>query len=101
VPTPDGFAVQKGATVVCRTDENHNYGNLKKNLIASGVLVAIPGSTDYFSLKEDYLFSSSSAAATVIAGVSLNGRISWKLPDGRTLKDWENEQIANNSGVLA
>lgn len=40
----------------------------------------------------DYSFPSASAAAATVTGASANGRISWKLPDGRTYADWEASQ---------
>jgi len=34
---------------------------------------------------KDYLFSSSSSAAAVIVGYSINGRRSWKNSDGKSI----------------
>jgi hypothetical protein len=42
--------------------------------------------------ETEYTFSSPSAAAAVVTGASANGRIVWKLPDGRTYADWEDAQ---------
>ncbi|MBK9754639.1 MAG: DUF4357 domain-containing protein [Nannocystis sp.] len=46
------------------------------------------------SSPQDYLFTSSSAAAAVISGTSMNGRIMWKLADGTTLRDWEERELS-------
>jgi hypothetical protein len=40
----------------------------------------------------DYIFFSVSSSAAVVTGASANGRISWRLPDGRTYADWEVSQ---------
>ena len=44
-------------------------------------------------LTENYAFSSPSAAAAVVSGRSANGRVAWKLPDGRSYADWEADQL--------
>jgi hypothetical protein len=40
------------------------------------------------------MFPSVSSAAASVTGASANGRISWRLPDGRTFGDWEESQTA-------
>ena len=47
---------------------------------------------DHLVFETEYAFSSPSAAAAVVTGASANGRIVWKLPDGRTYADWEDAQ---------
>ncbi|WP_300581141.1 GIY-YIG nuclease family protein [Marivita sp.] len=47
---------------------------------------------DFLVFANDYSFSSASAAAATVIGASANGRILWKLPDGRTYGDWESSQ---------
>jgi hypothetical protein len=49
-------------------------------------------SKDHLVFETEYAFSSPSAAATVVTGASVNGRIVWKLPDGRTYAEWEDAQ---------
>ena len=44
---------------------------------------------DSLVFTSDYSFPSASAAAAAVIGASANGRILWKLPDGRTYADWE------------
>jgi hypothetical protein len=41
------------------------------------------------------MFPSVSSAAALVTGASANGRISWRLPDGRTFGDWEESQTAD------
>jgi hypothetical protein len=51
---------------------------------------------DFLVFSSDYSFTSASAAAATIIGASANGRILWKLPDGRTYADWEADQDSTN-----
>ncbi len=68
-----------------------SYHKLRKTLIASGVL-DVDDTNAVF--KEEYAFSSPSAAATVITGRPANGRTAWKLKGThKTYADWEAEQI--------
>lgn len=62
---------------------------LRKTLLESGVLRE---QGDYLVFTSNYSFSSPSAAAAAVIGASANGRILWKLPDGRTYADWEANQ---------
>lgn len=62
---------------------------LRKTLLNSGVLRQEEA---FLAFTSDYSFSSASAAAAMIYGNSVNGRNSWKLPDGRTYADWEADQ---------
>nr|WP_318272807.1 DUF4357 domain-containing protein [Paracoccus saliphilus] len=39
----------------------------------------------------DYSFTSASATAATVIGASANGRILWKIADGRYYADWEAE----------
>lgn len=72
---------------------------LRKTLLDSGVLRQ---EEDFLVFISDYSFSSASASAAAICGSSVNGRNSWRLPDGRTYADWEADQgeapdMPNNS----
>lgn len=49
---------------------------------------------DALAFTADYMFSSVSSAAAAVTGASANGRISWRLPDGRTYAEWEEGQNA-------
>ncbi len=68
------------------------YRNLRENLIESGVLRAINENSLEFS--QDYSFSSITAAAQVVSGTSVNGRLAWKSSDGaKTFAQWQDEQL--------
>ena len=45
-----------------------------------------------YVVQEDLLFSSSSAAADFVLGYSVSGPKTWKLKDGRSLKEIESEE---------
>ena len=62
---------------------------LRTTLLESGVLSE---QGNYLVFTSNYSFSSPSAAAAAVIGASANGRILWKLPDGRTYADWEANQ---------
>lgn len=79
----DNVLVYKGAIIENPVSEgfvSHNYNKLRSKLINNGVIV------DYV-LQEDYLFSSTSAAAAVIGGRSAAGPIEWRDKDRNTIKD--------------
>ena len=68
-----------------------SYHKLRETLIASGVLEVNETKSIF---KEEYAFSSPSAAATVITGRPANGRTKWKLKGtNKTYADWEAEQL--------
>ena len=89
-PTSDGFVVKSGARG-SSANTSRNYGALKRALLDQGVLSKGEGNT--IVLAETYKFNSPSAAASILSGRDLNGRVYWKLADGRSLKEWENESI--------
>lgn len=62
---------------------------MRQMLQERGVLKPTP---EHLVFEGEYVFSSPSAAAAVVTGASANGRIVWKLPDGRTYADWEDAQ---------
>ena len=62
---------------------------LRRTLIDKGILRPEGGFLVFLS---DYNFSSVSSAAAAIAGSSANGRLRWKLPDGRSYGEWEAAQ---------
>jgi hypothetical protein len=47
---------------------------------------------EFLSFATNYSFSSPSAAAAAVIGTSANGRILWRIADGRTYADWEAAQ---------
>jgi hypothetical protein len=64
----------------------HSYQKLKEQLIALKRLIP---DGQFFKFDADYDFDSPSAAAAVILGRSANGRVEWKMKDGRTLSERE------------
>jgi hypothetical protein len=56
---------------------------------------------DHLIFETEYTFSSASAAAAVVIGASANGRVAWKLPDGRTYAEWEDAQNQTPAGNVA
>lgn len=56
----------------------------------NGVLVESDG---YLVFTQDYSFESASGSAAVVSGSTVNGKIAWHLADGRTFKQWEQEQL--------
>lgn len=46
-------------------------------------------------LREDMIFNSPSNAASFVIGNSANGKVAWKLMDGRTLKEYQEEENNN------
>jgi len=92
----DEWSVQAGARArsnwVGSTDAKTHYGKLCTELMASGILSQENG---FAIFKQDYAFSSPSAAGAVINGRSTNGRQAWKHAiSGQSYEDWEKAQIA-------
>jgi hypothetical protein len=86
------FVVLKGSTARRQgTPAWDSYIGLRDSLVKQGKL--IPQDEKLFIFIEDVEFSSPSAAATVVAAANRNGRITWRLPDGRTYADWKEAQV--------
>lgn len=86
---PSGeFMVKSGSKARLRTTTTIPRGatTLRNTLIDKGVLRQ---DGNFLLFTSDYSFSSASAAAATVIGASANGRILWKMPDGRTYGDWE------------
>lgn len=75
----DNFVVMKGSHIAPDITDGLQTGYLilRNQLIADGMIVD-------GTFKEDYTFTSVSAAAVVILGRSANGRTEWTKLDGRT-----------------
>lgn len=96
---PSGdFVVRSGSKARVRTTTTIPRGTtaLRNTLLDKGVLRQ---EGDFLVFTSDYSFSSASAAAATVIGASANGRMLWKLPDGRTYADWEANQ--DNDPVVA
>lgn len=86
--TNEGFVVLKDSEITNSLTNSfpENWKKFRQNLIEDLVLVEVNGKLIF---KEDFLFSSPSAAAAVVMGRSANGLTEWKLNDGRPLKTIE------------
>jgi hypothetical protein len=91
-PTSEGFVVFKGSKVANSIVESmtKSFVVMRGRLIEKGV-ISMNG--DSMEISEDYIFTSPSTAAVMILGRNANGLTEWKLPDGKTLKEYESESI--------
>ncbi len=89
-----GIVVLKGSQVMKEeTASMHAYlHNLRSSLLEQGV-ISEAGNT--YEMSQDYSFNSPSTAAGVILGRSANGRVEWKLEDGRTLKSVQDDEVGD------
>ena len=92
-----GFVVKAGSQAVAESVpsmEQHVRGmfDVRQELIANGVLAPTDG---MYRFMQDYSFSSPSTAAAVVLGRSANGRIEWKDPQGRTLKQLQEAEAGS------
>lgn len=92
--TDEGFVLKKGSQV-----SRHNTDSAatrviktKEQLLADGRLKP---EGDHLLLEEDFLLSSSSYAAVLVAGTSRSGPQSWLTVDGRTLKSIEDASVGD------
>ncbi len=90
------FVILAGSKARVRTTSTIPRGtnSTRQTLLESGVLRK---EADFLLFASDYIFSSASAAAATVIGASANGRILWKLSDGRTYADWEANQDIGES----
>jgi hypothetical protein len=98
---PSGeIVVTSGSKARLRTTPTIPKGTvaMRQMLQERGVLKA---TQDHLVFESEYTFSSPSAAAAVVTGASANGRIVWKLPDGRTYADWEDGQNQTAGGATS
>ena len=86
--TNEGFVVLKDSEIANSLTNSfpQNWKNFRQSLIEDRIIVEI---NNKLIFREDYLFSSPSAAAAVVMGRSANGLTEWKLNDGRILKTVE------------
>ena len=86
--TTEGFVVYEGSTLDSKGSVNslsNGMKNLRQKLIESDKV-------QNHVIKENILFSSSSAAASFVLGYSVSGPQRWKTKDGRTLKEIEENE---------
>jgi len=91
VISPQGYVILKSSTAVReeRPSAASFISQMRQSLIDAGVLRA--REDGLYEFTADAPFDSSSTAASMIAGGNTNGRMKWRLPDGRTLKDVEEQ----------
>lgn len=90
--TEEGIVVKKDSEAFSKEKNSLGltYKILRSKLREEGVLIA---NRDKLIFTKDYLFPSPSQAAAVIVGYAINGRHSWCLANGTTLKEYEEKQI--------
>jgi hypothetical protein len=90
--TEEGIVVKKGSEAFLseKGSLGITYKNLRKKLKEERILIE---NNNKLIFTQDYLFSSLSQAAAVIVGYAINGRHSWCLTDGTTLKKFEEQQL--------
>jgi hypothetical protein len=91
VMSPQGYVILKGSTAVKeeRPSAASFISRMRGSLVAANILQI--RENNLFEFTADVPFESPSTAASLIAGGNTNGRIKWKLLDGRSLKDVEEE----------
>lgn len=68
------------------------YKAQRTQLVASGIWEKRP---DHYRFTQDYSFSAISAAAQVVSGYSISGRVAWKLKGGsKTYAEWQDALMA-------
>jgi hypothetical protein len=96
--TENGFLVLKGSEAVLEerpSVKKYPYpSTLRSQLLAEGTLTK---EADRLIFAKDYEFSSPSAAAAVIHGGHANGLREWKDPNGLSLKEIEEREMANKA----
>lgn len=96
------FVVQPGSTARVKEVDSLGDGSraIRKALQDRGVLVPVAGTTS-FRFASAYSFDSPSAAAAVVSGTGLNGRVAWKLKGTSTsYKDWQEQQVSDVGGLV-
>jgi hypothetical protein len=100
VEVDNEFVVLKGSEALKDAGYKHNssYGELRRELIERGILVATSDGLRY-QFSKDYAFRSPSAAAAVVLDRNANGRTEWKVVGADlTYDDW---QQTTSNGILA
>jgi hypothetical protein len=86
-PSSEGFVVFKGSSAAKITVPSfRNFNAVRDRLIQDGTFQE---NEEVYTVAEDIIFNSPSAASSVILGRNSNGMTEWKLADGKTLKEYE------------
>ncbi len=90
VLTAEGLLVLEGSDFSVEPQKSLSSGCLltRQQLVKNGVVTSTERG---YQFAKQHLFSSASQAAAVIVGYSINGRIAWRLKDGRTIKAYEDD----------
>ena len=84
-PISEGFAVLKGSKVA-----DNVASSLSKSVVDKRQILFDKGIIDEkFTFTQDWAFTSSSLAAAIVVGYSINGRSAWKNKVGMSLKEIE------------
>ena len=91
--TDDGFLLLKGSQVALKSSQSMPGKSLiiKEQMITEGLLEECNG---HYNLVKDYIISSSSYAAALVAGNSRSGPQSWKTSQGELLKAIEERLLS-------
>jgi len=93
--TVDGFVVRAGSTARRAPSGTFpaGYAALRDKLIANGQLIE-GRSPDLLLFAVDVMFSSPSAAASIVSARSASGPIEWKIqPMGTSYRDWRASRL--------
>ncbi len=88
IQTDEGIVVLENSEISKTVSENYGYKSLRDKLTNENIIA-----NNKFT--KNYLFKSSSAAAAVIVGYSINGRNIWKSENGKSIKEIEESDIKN------
>jgi hypothetical protein len=84
----EGFVVMAGSQAAKDTVPSiQPYLVAQRSSLAERGILVMDG--DGLRMSQDYTFDSPSAAAGVLLGCSVNGRVEWKDAEGRTLKHFQ------------
>jgi hypothetical protein len=94
VVTTEGELVLRRGSVARNTTVpslSNSVLKLRDDLVKTGALAS---EGEGLRAATDIKFSSPSAAGAALSGMSVNGRVAWKLANGQTFADWEAAQNA-------
>lgn len=97
------FIVLEGSEALTGTGyAQQSYGELKRKLMADGVLVPLDGlpGSNKLRFARPWSFNSPSAAAAVVLDRNSNGRTEWKVKGAsQTYHDWQQAQAAQQEAA--
>jgi hypothetical protein len=94
--TNDGFIVLKGSQCSKGTSQSISEGwiRLRKKIIENGILVERGESYEF---ADNAVFSSLSAASSVVLGRQSAGPLSWITQEGKTYRQIQSEQLESTN----